>query len=65
MSGVSLDGRAGRVRGEYQREPRDFHFGYLAFPSEGCWRVTGRAGRTSLSFVIEVVDCVRRKCVEV
>ena len=65
VSGVSLDGHPGRVRGDYRREPRDFHPGYLAFPSEGCWRVTGRAGASSLSFVIEVVDCVRRECTRV
>lgn len=65
ISGVSVDGHEGRVRGEYERAPRDFHPGYLVFPSEGCWRVTGRAGASSLTFVVDVVDCVRRECAEV
>ena len=28
---------------------------YLIFPTEGCWRVTGKAGHTSLTFVTWVV----------
>jgi hypothetical protein len=61
ITGASLDGHPGRVRGEYESVPRDFHPGYLVFPSEGCWRVTGRAGPTRLTFVVEVLDC-RREC---
>lgn len=57
ISGANVDGRPGRVRGEYARAPRDFHAGYLVFSSEGCWRVTTRAGASSLTFVVEVVDC--------
>lgn len=34
----------------------------VVFPSEGCRRVTGRAGASSLTFIIEVLDC-RRECV--
>jgi hypothetical protein len=65
VTGTSVDGRPGRVRGEYARAPRDFHPGYLVFPGEGCWKVTGRAGGSSLTFVIDVVDCVRRECADV
>jgi hypothetical protein len=65
VTGTSVDGRLGRVRGEYARAPRDFHPGYLRFPSQGCWKVTGRAGGSSLTFVIDVVDCVRRECADV
>ena len=63
ITGSSVDGRPGRVRGEYARAPRDFHAGYLVFPSEGCWRVSNHAGAARLSFVVEVLDC-RRECVE-
>lgn len=55
IGGSSVDGRPGRVRGEYRRSPRDFHPGYLVFPSEGCWRVTTRAGASTVTFVIDVV----------
>jgi hypothetical protein len=55
IRGTSVDGRPGRVRGEYRRDPRDFHPGYLVFPSEGCWRVTTRAGASRVTFVIDVV----------
>ena len=27
----------------------------IGFPTAGCWRVTGRSGRTSLTFVVRVV----------
>ena len=63
ITGRSVDGRPGRVRGEYARAPRDFHAGYLVFPGEGCWRVTAHAGASILTFVTEVLDC-RRECVE-
>lgn len=65
ITGASLDGHEGRVRGEHARAPRDFHPGYLEFPSEGCWRVSAWSGAASLTFVIDVVDCVRRECAEV
>ena len=32
-----------------------FHAGKLTFPSEGCWEVTGKAGDSSLTFVVRVV----------
>ena len=48
------------VLGTHRDDP-----GYLVFPSEGCWRVTTRAGASRVSFVINVVDCVRRECAEV
>ena len=32
-----------------------FHAGKLTFPSEGCWEVTGKAGDSSLTFIIRVV----------
>jgi hypothetical protein len=28
----------------------------LVFPSDGCWRVTTRAGASRITFVIDVVD---------
>jgi len=56
FGGTSVDGRPGRVRGEYGGGPRDFHPGYLVFPSEGCWRMTTRAGASRVTFVIDVVD---------
>ena len=32
-----------------------FHAGKLTFPSEGCWEVTGKAGDSSLTFVVRVI----------
>ena len=32
-----------------------FHAGKLTFPSEGCWEVTGKAGDSSLTYVIRVI----------
>jgi hypothetical protein len=59
ITGKSLDGRAGRVRGEYPPQGRRWSLqpGGLVFPSEGCWKVIGRVGRAKLAFVVSVVDC--------
>jgi hypothetical protein len=60
ISGRSLDGVAGRVRGDYPRPvSQGLYPGRLVFPAEGCWRVTGRTGPAKLTFVVAVVDCVR------
>jgi hypothetical protein len=33
---------------------RGFQATAIVFPTQGCWRVTGRVGRASLTFVIQV-----------
>jgi hypothetical protein len=33
-----------------------FWASYLLFPTKGCWRVIGRVGRTSLTFVVFVAE---------
>lgn len=37
-----------------RRRLRNYWPSRLTFPSKGCWRVTGRAGRAKLRFVIDV-----------
>lgn len=53
-----LDARASTVRGDVPSGygPRGFQASGIDFPTEGCWRVTGRVGTTSLTFVSLVVD---------
>jgi hypothetical protein len=33
---------------------RGFQASAIVFPTQGCWRVTGRVGRASLTFVVQV-----------
>lgn len=59
VSGRRLDG-PGRmvVRGVnwgYSSDGRGSWASAVAFPSGGCWRITGRAGATTLSYVVDVV----------
>lgn len=46
-------GRAQVRQGAQSKAPR-FWSSYAEFPSPGCWRVTGRAGRSKLTFVVLV-----------
>lgn len=60
IQGRRLDAAAPPLRAEvaagYDDGPVQFQFrpSMLFFPSEGCWEVTGKAGDTSLTFVVLV-----------
>lgn len=61
ITGQRLDAPAPPMPTIVLRGPADgygetgFHPSTLIFPGEGCWEVTGRAGKTSLTFVALVV----------
>ena len=58
IQGRRLDAPSERsVSGNYSPVLGDpgFHAGKLTFPSEGCWEVTGRAGDSSLTFVVRAI----------
>jgi hypothetical protein len=57
IKGRRLDGRAAPLRARIRRgytEAPYFWATMLRFPTEGCWRVTGRSGRAKLRFVLSV-----------
>jgi hypothetical protein len=58
ITGRRLDQPAGplRVEGRPGSGEPDFWASGMIFPTDGCWKVTGRAGDTALSFVVQVID---------
>ena len=55
ISGERLDGRAPPMESKVTCcYPTRFQASGLYFPTEGCWKVTARAGASELSFVVEV-----------
>lgn len=57
ISGRRLDAAAPSLRAHVPSGYGDtgFQSSGVAFPTEGCWRLTGRVGATALSFVVSVV----------
>jgi hypothetical protein len=58
ITGRRLDRPASPLRLEARPgsgEP-DFWASGIIFPTDGCWKVTGRAGDAALSFVVQVID---------
>ena len=58
ITGRRLDRPAGplRLEGRPGSGEPDFWASGIIFPSEGCWKVTGRADDAALSFVVQVID---------
>ena len=56
ISGLRLDGPARPLRALVPEGYGEsgLQASAIVFPTEGCWRVTGRVGRTSLTFVVLV-----------
>jgi hypothetical protein len=60
ITGRRLDVRSRPLEAEL-RNPRATDFSSrLVFPEEGCWRITGRGGADALTFVVYLVDELRR-----
>lgn len=61
ISGRRLDAKAPPLRARVPSGygSSGFQPSGVVFPSEGCWRVTGRVGRARLSFVVLVVEAAR------
>jgi hypothetical protein len=57
ITGRRLDGPSGPLVGHVPTGygPIGFQATGVTFPTEGCWKVTGTVGRTSLSFVTFVI----------
>lgn len=58
VTGRRLDASAPPAQGHYDSEgygDSGFQAGWIYFPSEGCWEITGRVGDASLTFVSLVV----------
>ncbi len=56
IEGRRLDGVAPSLRSEFtDYGDRGFQATYIIFPTPGCWKVTGRAGDASITFVTNVV----------
>lgn len=57
ITGVQIGGSDRRLRAQVRRSrwrsPRLWP-GYVSYPAPSCWRVTGRAGRAKLTFVVNV-----------
>ena len=49
------DPRSARGRWELTTGLTGFNASGVIFPAEGCWQVTGRAGRVALTFVTCVI----------
>lgn len=59
ISGRRLDAKAPPLGSEIQDYgPSGFQPSTIVFPTEGCWKITGRAGDAELSFVLRFVDKV-------
>jgi len=58
VTGSRLDRPAPPMRSVVSEEYGDIGFQptSLGFPSEGCWKITGRVGREELTFVTRVVE---------
>jgi hypothetical protein len=55
LSGERLDGQAPPMESEVPCcYPTRFQTSGLYFPTEGCWKVTARAGESELSFVVRI-----------
>jgi hypothetical protein len=56
IAGRRLDATARRLRADVPHGYglRGFQSTAIIFPTEGCWKVTGRIGRASLTFVVKV-----------
>src|ERR1700730_6808031 len=63
IQGRRLDATAPPLRAEIGKGNVDTGFSATAiiFPTEGCWQVTGKVGRASLTFVTRVVKVVKQK----
>ncbi len=57
ISGQRLDVTAAPLRSSFNGTlvEKGFVPSHLIFPTSGCWQVTGRAGPTSLTFIVRVV----------
>jgi hypothetical protein len=56
-----LLGARGRPLAAEVRDPRATDFSSrLTFPRQGCWKITGRSGADALSFVVYLIDELRR-----
>lgn len=62
ITGRRLDASAARLRADVPRGYGAWGFqpSGLTFPTIGCWRVDGRVGRASLTFVVKVTKVKRR-----
>jgi hypothetical protein len=60
VTGRRLDGRAKPLRADIRPamapDAPEFWAVGIAFPTVGCWRITGRVGSASLTLVVRVVD---------
>jgi hypothetical protein len=58
ITGRRLDRPAGplRLEGRPGSGEPDFWASGIIFPTEGCWKLTGRAGDAALSFVVQVIS---------
>ena len=58
ISGRRLDGSAPPLRSQIGADNGQPGFvpTYVIFPTVGCWEITGRVGRTKVTFVTHVVD---------
>lgn len=56
ITGRRLDGPADPLRARVPEGYGEtgFQASGIIFPSEGCWKITGRAGDAELTFVLEV-----------
>src|SRR6266702_7329259 len=58
ITGRRLDASAPRLRSQISSDDGQPGFvpTYVIFPTVGCWEITGRAGKASVTFVTHVVD---------
>jgi len=60
IEGRRLDQSAPPLRSDFSSYgPTGFQATGIIFPTEGCWKITGRAGEASLTFVVIVVRADR------
>ena len=58
IQGTRLDAAAPPLRAEIVQNSKEpgFSPSHLIFPAEGCWKVTGKLGASTVTFVTHVVD---------
>jgi hypothetical protein len=63
IEGRRLDASAGPLRASIPDGYGDtgFQATSLIFPTPGCWEVSGKVGKVTLTFVVQVVKLERRK----
>lgn len=64
VEGGKLDGSGERVQALVPGGYGDTGFQSTAviFPSPGCWEITGKAGHSSLTFVVDILPCTTDNC---